>query len=341
VASPVCLTDGNDGLLYGIGANGGFAVINPVARTVASYVIDDLSGTSVAVTNLPGQTNLFLARDTSGDSMVDVLDPTTRTLLANLTVPVVGTPVDIADGPDTLLYVLGGGGNLAWLDATGNNTGSISLGHPSGDYVGLTSRAGSRLLYLVRDTSSDTQVDTYDVDSQQVVFGLSAFSTPGSPCGITDGPDDHLYILGIGGGGAAGFAEIDPADGSLVLNHLFMDFLGDNVALTNLVVETVVAVEGAPPLAIDPFPHLAAPNPFNAQVEIRFEATGATAAYVSVYDLRGRLVCTLQDKTSAPGWRRVAWNGCDRGGVPVPSGTYLYRIEGDGQTAEGKIQLTK
>jgi hypothetical protein len=312
-----------------------------VARTVTSYLIDDLAGTSVAVTNLSGQTSLFLVRDTSGDSMVDVLDPGTRIILANLTVPAVTTPVDIADGPDDLLYVLGGGGGLAWLDAAGNNTGSILLEQPSGNYVGLTSRSGSRLLYLVRDTTGDTQVDAYDVDTQQVVFGLASFSTPDSPCGITDGPDDHLYILGIGSGGSAGFAEIDPTDGSLVLNHVFMGFAGANVALTNLVVETISAVEDVPLPATGGFAHLAVPNPFNARVEIRFEAAGATAARVAVYDLRGRLVRTLVDRAPTPGWRGVAWDGFDGQGQAVPSGTYLYRIEMGGAVEVGKIQLVE
>jgi hypothetical protein len=340
LASPVGITDGNGGLIYGIGAGGGFAVINPVMRTQANYLLADLSGANVAVTNLPGHDELFLARDTSGSSFVDVLDVATHTILANLVVTAVTNPVDIADGPDVVLYVLDGGGMLGWLDAAGGNTGSFVLAPPGGSYAGLTGLAGSRLLFLVRDTGGDTAIDTYDVDTQQVVYGHATFPIPGTPIGITDGPDGHLYVLGAGGG-PAGFTEIDPASGTVILSHSILDFEGFNVALTNLEVLTVVAVEEGPGLPPATFAHLAVPNPFNARVEIRFELAEPTATQVSLYDLRGRLVRSWRDASAQAGWRLVSWDGRDEAGQSAPSGTYLYRVQAGERQAVGKVELAK
>jgi photosystem II stability/assembly factor-like uncharacterized protein len=45
------------------------------------------------------------------------------------------------------------------------------------------------------------------------------------------------------------------------------------------------------------------------------------AAPISIYDVRGRLVRGLI------GTRRTIWDGCDRQGVPVPSGLYFARLK--------------
>jgi len=192
----------------------------------------------------------------------------------------------------------------------------------------------------VRNTGGDTAIDTYDVDTQQVVYGHSTFPIPGTPIGITDGPDGHLYVLGAGGG-PAGFTEIDPTTGTVLLSHAILDFEGSNVALTNLEVLTVVAVEerSGPPAAA--FDHLAVPNPFNARVEIRFELAESTATQVSLYDLRGRLVRSWRDASVQAGWHMVSWDGRDEAGQSAPSGTYLYRVQAGERQAVGKVELAK
>ena len=124
-------------------------------------------------------------------------------------------------------------------------------------------------------------------------------------------------------------------------HHLLGDLSGDNVALTNLVVESVVSVDGAPAPSIVSLTHLAAPDPFNEGMEIRFEVPSPETACVSMYELRGRLVRILCDLSATSGWRSVWWDGCDRAGLPVPSGTYVYRIRAGKQTAVGRVQLVR
>jgi hypothetical protein len=150
-----------------------------------------------------------------------------------------------------------------------------------------------------------------------------------------------LYILGVGGGGAAGFAEVDAADGTVVLNHAFMDFSGYDVVLTDLVEETLVAVEGAPLAPAVGIAHPAVPNPFDSRLEIRFEFDLPTAAMISIYNRQGELARILGDGTSTSGWRSVAWNELGEDGRTAPSATYLNRIEAAGRIATGKVQFAK
>jgi hypothetical protein len=341
VSSPVGLTDGNDGLLYGVGQGGGLAVINPVLRTVEPQSTEDRSGNNVAITNLAENDSLFIVRDTSGDTMVDVLNAVTRTLGSSFAVADATNPVDIADGPDGQLYVLGQGGTLASVGPDGTGFSSRVLNQPTGEYAGLTSRAGSRLLYLVRNTTGDTSVDTYDVDTEQVVFDFSTFPNPGSPAGITDGPDDHLYVVGVGSGGPAAYAEVDPVTGAVVLTHAFMDFVGDNVAITNLEVLTVVAVKDRPVEARE-FAHRAVPNPFNPVTRIEFALPAPAEVSVRIYDVAGRAVRTLADgKSFNAGPNTIAWDGVTDSGRPAASGLYLYRVETRFGVGRGKLTLLK
>ena len=69
------------------------------------------------------------------------------------------------------------------------------------------------------------------------------------------------------------------------------------------------------------------PNPFNNQTMIRYRLD--TAAYVSlkVYDVLGRELITLCEKTMDPGVHRVAWNGLDARGRQMPSGIYFFRLK--------------
>ncbi len=72
------------------------------------------------------------------------------------------------------------------------------------------------------------------------------------------------------------------------------------------------------------------PNPFNPETRLVFYVPPGTEQQrvrVKIYDLLGRLVAVLFDRTAAPGRYEVVWNGKDLLGHDLPSGTYLYRLE--------------
>lgn len=83
------------------------------------------------------------------------------------------------------------------------------------------------------------------------------------------------------------------------------------------------------------------PNPFNPRTEIRFELASATRVTVDVHDVRGRLVRTLIDETRPSGPHRVVWDGTDRSGRRVASGTYFLRFSADDRVQTRKVSLLK
>lgn len=84
-----------------------------------------------------------------------------------------------------------------------------------------------------------------------------------------------------------------------------------------------------------------APNPFNPATQIRFETGREMRVRVGVYDLAGRLVAVVRDEVLPAGPHAAVWDGRDGGGREQPSGSYLYRIEGDGTRKVGMMALLR
>jgi glucose/arabinose dehydrogenase len=72
----------------------------------------------------------------------------------------------------------------------------------------------------------------------------------------------------------------------------------------------------------------AAPNPFRTRTEIQFAMAEAGAVKLEVYDVSGRRVRRLLEGAVGPGTSRVAWDGSDDGGSPLPPGVYMGRLRG-------------
>jgi hypothetical protein len=69
------------------------------------------------------------------------------------------------------------------------------------------------------------------------------------------------------------------------------------------------------------------PNPFNPRTTIRFESTAEGWARLVVLDASGRRVKKLAEREFGRGVSSITWDGRNDAGVPVPSGTYFYRLE--------------
>jgi hypothetical protein len=67
-----------------------------------------------------------------------------------------------------------------------------------------------------------------------------------------------------------------------------------------------------------------APNPFNATTEIRYELHEAAHVKLVVYNVLGQPIRTLVSDDRAVGVHSALWDGIDRTGQNVGSGTYLY-----------------
>lgn len=85
-------------------------------------------------------------------------------------------------------------------------------------------------------------------------------------------------------------------------------------------------IAGAPlPLAI----RLATPNPTAGPSTIVLDLPAVRRLALSVYNVSGRLVRSLESAPLPPGQHRLAWDGRDEAGLNVPAGLYLVRLRTD------------
>jgi spore coat protein A len=68
------------------------------------------------------------------------------------------------------------------------------------------------------------------------------------------------------------------------------------------------------------------PNPFNPVTQIRFKLPAADYVELAVYNVHGRLIRTLANRTYEAGAHVVDWDGKDNFGNGVASGVYLYEL---------------
>ena len=78
------------------------------------------------------------------------------------------------------------------------------------------------------------------------------------------------------------------------------------------------------------------PNPFNPATTITYAVPQASRVRLEVFDMLGRLVAVLADEQKAPGSYTVVFDA--RG---LPSGTYVYRMTGEGFTQTRMLVLLK
>ncbi len=84
-----------------------------------------------------------------------------------------------------------------------------------------------------------------------------------------------------------------------------------------------------------------APNPFNPQAQITFLVTAAQRVQIEIYDLAGRRIAVVADDLFSPGLHGTAWDGRDRAGRAVPSGSYLVRLQGEQRTETARVSLVR
>jgi hypothetical protein len=84
------------------------------------------------------------------------------------------------------------------------------------------------------------------------------------------------------------------------------------------------------------------PNPFNPGTQIHFELGRQETVLLEVYDIGGRRVRTLVNRTM-PGQieHTVTWNGRDQYDRDVPSGIYLYRLRTPSIDVRRKMTLLR
>ncbi|MBL7073770.1 T9SS type A sorting domain-containing protein [candidate division KSB1 bacterium] len=83
------------------------------------------------------------------------------------------------------------------------------------------------------------------------------------------------------------------------------------------------------------------PNPFNASTTLHFRLAQQDWVDLVVYNIRGRLVCTLYTGPLFPGEYRVGWDGNDELGRKVASGIYFGHLKTVGSGRIRKMILLR
>ena len=76
------------------------------------------------------------------------------------------------------------------------------------------------------------------------------------------------------------------------------------------------------------------PNPFNPSTTIRYFLPEASHVLLDVINPLGRTVATLVDADIPAGLHEATWNAGENSGMPLPSGSYIYRIHATSKTGE-------
>jgi hypothetical protein len=83
------------------------------------------------------------------------------------------------------------------------------------------------------------------------------------------------------------------------------------------------------------------PNPAGPATRIFFSIPEPGRARVSIYDVSGRVVDTIDSQMLPAGRHELAWDGRSRSGEAVSSGVYFYRLEAAGESRASKLLVIK
>ncbi|NOZ60047.1 MAG: T9SS type A sorting domain-containing protein [Calditrichaeota bacterium] len=78
------------------------------------------------------------------------------------------------------------------------------------------------------------------------------------------------------------------------------------------------------------------PNPFNMETSISYNLPEKANVNLTIFNINGEIVRTLESGLRTAGTHRVQWNGRDQSGQIVGTGVYLYQLE-----VAGKYKNTK
>jgi hypothetical protein len=83
------------------------------------------------------------------------------------------------------------------------------------------------------------------------------------------------------------------------------------------------------------------PNPFNPRTTIEYELGVGDSIELSIFDMRGRLVYSVESGSKTAGQHQATWNGVGRDGRSVPAGTYYCRLMTSHGANTQKLTLAK
>jgi hypothetical protein len=102
-----------------------------------------------------------------------------------------------------------------------------------------------------------------------------------------------------------------------------------------------ISEDGLASGVVPPMRLFASPNPFAYDTTIHFGLRQPGAVWLAIHDVSGRRIRLLEDRTLGAGEHKVAWDGKDDAGRPVPSGVYIYKLGGIAPLRSGRLVLAR
>jgi hypothetical protein len=83
------------------------------------------------------------------------------------------------------------------------------------------------------------------------------------------------------------------------------------------------------------------PNPFNPITTIKYQLPKTSGVIIKVFNILGREVVTLINKTQPAGYYDIKWNGKNKEGIQAASGIYIYNLKAGNFIKTKKMLLIK
>jgi hypothetical protein len=116
---------------------------------------------------------------------------------------------------------------------------------------------------------------------------------------------------------------------------------GDTLTFEVPIVVQVVSAEPKPFIPEEFSLHQNYPNPFNPVTTLRYDLPENSLVNIIIYDMLGKEVKTLINKTQDAGYRSIIWDATNDYGKPVSAGIYLYQIQAGKYMQTKKMVLLK
>lgn len=314
-----------------------------------------------------GDWDLFLVNGGAGDAFYSQV----LGVFTQLQQPVVS---DAGEGRAVVAADFDNDGNLDLYVARDGQDDLLIFGDGAGGFVrttlGLAETAGACTALACADFDGDGGVDVYvgragepnlllrnSITSRGHWLGLDLVggdlnpSAVGATVRIVTGEDSRLRTVAAGDGRGelplrvhVGLGAAATADSVIVR---WPD--GEVTVQTGVAADRVVVVRqvvDATPVEDGDVPDLtrlqaAFPNPFNPSTTIAFDLARGGQVSLDIYGVDGRLVTRLIDEGLPAGRHQAVWQGDDRRGRPVASGTYLCRLRTSDAVQSVRLMLVK
>jgi YVTN family beta-propeller protein len=321
----LAITPDGDRLVVANSVSGTISGIDtdPQSETFRSVVSSTSTGAGARTVAITPDGGLIYVGTASGYTVISGLDygvvgstatgSATRTvaitpdggMLVLLTTEGVVNIYDIAENSDTQNQVVG-------TIKVGSGTSTVAISPDGG------------ALYMIQEAGDVILVGMISLNS---AFGVRAHGVEGAPLPLEITVVDTLV------------AGEDPA-------CVALDPTGTGKLIVTNAGDCTVTLFGEDPLSgADPVDRVRQirnyPNPFSGLTTIKFAIPEAVRVQLAVYDIRGRLVANVLDRTMEPGIHTAVWNGTDRHGKRVASGLYFCRMVAGDQVKTRKMMMLR